>query len=161
MLLTAKRADVGDYVLDLIILEGTPPGWHQRRFADGSAAILDHLEQVIIRQLGHIFFVGVVPGLRVEGGGRWAIPLSRLAMARGTELSIELFPRLDICSMRREGRAKHHSPETYKERCQTTCTLHCCTPPSVVQGRHASIQAHDSIAEMGQGFVLGNRLGGN
>jgi hypothetical protein len=26
---TAKCADVGDYILDLIVLERSPPGWHQ------------------------------------------------------------------------------------------------------------------------------------
>jgi len=48
MLLTAKRADVCDYIFNLIILEGSPPGWHQGRFADGGATILDDFEHVII-----------------------------------------------------------------------------------------------------------------
>jgi hypothetical protein len=29
-LLTAERADVGDDIFDLIVLERSPPGWHQR-----------------------------------------------------------------------------------------------------------------------------------
>jgi hypothetical protein len=47
-LLAAERADVRDYILNLIVFKRGTPWWHQGGFADRGSAILDHFEQIII-----------------------------------------------------------------------------------------------------------------
>jgi hypothetical protein len=92
----------------------------------------------------------MVPRLGVERRRRWAIPFSRLPMARGAELSIELFPFLNICCVGPEDRATYYRAEHYQGHRKTMCRLHCYAPPLVEPSRtHPSVITTHSPREDG------------
>jgi len=47
-LFAAEGTDIGNYILDLIILQGGTPWGHQWRLADGGSAVFDHLKHVLV-----------------------------------------------------------------------------------------------------------------
>src|SRR6267378_4046713 len=92
-----ERTDEGNDVPDVIVAKPRAPGRHGRVLADGGAALLDHREQVLVRELIHQPLDREVADVWAEGLGL-AAPV--LAVTAGAVLEEEYLASCEVVAPR-------------------------------------------------------------